>query len=850
VSTQLEQLQAALASTYAVERELGAGGMATVYLARDLKHDRQVAIKVLHQDLAATIGAERFEREIKLAAKLQHPHILGLYDSGSAGSLLYYVMPFVDGESLRDRLDREGQLPVEDAIQITLEVADALGHAHKLKIVHRDIKPENILLTGGHALVADFGIARAADEAGAAKLTQTGMAIGTPVYMSPEQGVGEKVGPASDIYSLGCMLYEMLAGEAPFTGKNAVQIMARHAMEQVPSIRIIRQSVPEEVEEAIFAAMGKVPADRPKTTAEFAEIMGMPLGATATLRVMGRTATRRTPSGMTRSYAGVPVLVPLWKRPWAIAAVAVVLVGGGLAAWQLGSGGSGAPLAVGGLDPRRIAVLYFDDNSNSPAGANGALADGLTEGLIQTLMQVQGLNVVSRTGVEPFRDAGVTLDSIGRALQAGTLVRGSITPDGDRIRVSVSLIDGNSGADLGERASFDGATTDLLGVRDSLALEVAALIRTRVGQEVRLRDQRSNTRSADAWLLVQRAEQLRKAGETASAAGDTLGRRRAFADADSLLGMAEQLDGRWADPIIMRGLIAYRWSRLLPRGEQLQLQEWIGVGLGHVNRALALDPGHADALELRGNLQYWRYLRGLEPDPTRAAALLASAQEDLEAATRSNPNQAGAWASLSHLYSYTGTVVDQKLAATKALEADAFLVDAGTIMSRLFLASYDLGQFPDADRWCQETRRRYPTSFQAPRCELFLLTTSARSPDPARAWVLADSVLAMAPANTRDYQRLHSRILVAAVLGRAGLADSALRVINSSLGDEQLNPTRDLALFGAFAATQANDTARAVSLLGIYLNANPRARGGLGEDPGWWFRGISQDPRFRQLVGP
>ncbi len=848
MSTQLEQLQAALASTYAVERELGAGGMATVYLARDLKHDRQVAIKVLHQDLAATIGAERFEREIKLAAKLQHPHILGLYDSGAAGGLLYYVMPFVDGESLRDRLDREGQLSVEDAIQITLEVADALGHAHKQNIVHRDIKPENILLTGGHALVADFGIARAADDAGAAKLTQTGMAIGTPVYMSPEQGVGEKVGPASDIYSLGCMLYEMLAGEPPFTGKNAVQIMARHAMEQVPSIRIIRQSVPEEVEEAIFAAMGKAPADRPKTTAEFAEIMGMPLGATATLRVMGRTSTRRTPSGMTRSYAAIPAPVPVWKRPWAIAAAAVVLVGGGLAAWQLGPGGSGALPAAGGLDPRRIAVLYFDDNS--PTGANGALADGLTEGLIQTLMQVQGLNVVSRTGVEPFRDTGVSPDSIGRALNAGTLVRGSVTPEGDRIRVSVSLIDGNSGADLGERASFERVASDLLGVRDSLALEVAALIRTRVGQEVRLRDQRSNTRSADAWLLVQRAEQLRKAGETASAAGDTVGRRRAFADADSLLGMAEQLDGRWVDPIILRGLIAYRWSRLLPRGEQLQLQEWINVGLGHVNRALALDAGHADALELRGNLRYWSYLRGLEPDPARAEALLASAQEDLEAATRSNPNQAGAYASLSHLYSYTATVVEQKLAGTRALEADAFLADAGTIMSRLFLASYDLGQFPDAERWCRETRRRYPTSFQAPRCELFLLTTSARNPDPARAWLLADSVATMAPATNRDYQRLHSRMLVAAVLGRAGQADSALSVINSSLGDEQLNPTRDLALFGAFAATRANDTARAVSLLAIYLNANPRARGGLGEDPGWWFRDISTDARFRQLIGP
>src|SRR5262245_5578467 len=212
--------------------------MATVYLGRDIKHEREVAIKVLNPELAASIGGERFEREIKLAAKLQHPHILGLFDSGEADGLLFYVMPFVKGESLRDRLDREGQLPIEDAVQITLEVADALGFAHSQNIVHRDIKPENVLVSNGHALVAGFGIARAASEGGGPTLTQTGMALGTPVYMAPEQAMGEKVGPTADIYSMGCMLYEMLAGEPPFTGKNATAIMARHAMEAVPSVRI------------------------------------------------------------------------------------------------------------------------------------------------------------------------------------------------------------------------------------------------------------------------------------------------------------------------------------------------------------------------------------------------------------------------------------------------------------------------------------------------------------------------------------------------------------------------------------------------------------------------------------
>ncbi|HUG28664.1 MAG TPA: serine/threonine-protein kinase, partial [Gemmatimonadales bacterium] len=580
MTAQLDRLKTALADTYVIERELGAGGMAVVYLGRDAKHDRQVAIKVLNPDLSATIGADRFQREIKVAAKLQHPHILGLYDSGEADGLLYYVMPFVQGESLRDRLDREGQLPLDDALQLILEVADALGYAHSQNIVHRDIKPENILLQGGHALVADFGIARAVEEGGAAKLTQTGMAVGTPVYMSPEQAVGEKVGPAADIYSLGCMLYEMLAGEPPFTGKNAVQIMARHAMEQVPSVRIVRQSVPEEMEEAIFAAMEKSPADRPKTCGEFTEILGMPLGATVTRRAMGRTTTRRTPSGMTRSYQTMAAPLPVWRRPWALAVAGLLVVGGGVAAWQFtGAGGGGATAnGIGGLDPARVAVLYFEDAS--AAGDLGYLADGLTEGLIQTLGQVQGLNVISRSGVEPFRDTEIASDSIARVLEAGTLVQGAISQVGDRYRISLNLLDGNSGARL-EGASFERASLDLIGVRDTLAQEAARLIQTRIGQEVRLREQRSSTQNNEAWLLVQQAEQLRKRGEEASAAGDTVARRQAFSGADSLLAMAEALDPDWVDPAVQRGLIAYRWSRLAGRDQAL-IRQYVDSGLAHV----------------------------------------------------------------------------------------------------------------------------------------------------------------------------------------------------------------------------------------------------------------------------
>ena len=843
----LERLSAKLSDRYAIERELGRGGMATVFLASDIKHDRRVAIKVLHPELSATIGAERFEREIKLAAKLQHPNILGLYDSGEADGLLFYVMPFVEGESLRDRLDRDGQLPIDDAIQYVLEVADALGYAHSQNIVHRDIKPENILVSNGHALVADFGIARAASEGGGQKLTQTGMAIGTPVYMAPEQSAGEKVGPTADIYSLGCLLYELLAGEPPFTGKNAMAIMARHAMETVPSIRIVRSTVPEEVEEAIFAAMAKTPTDRPQTAAQFAEILGVPLGTTTSRRaVMRHTATRRVPTAANQTYVAEPPAVPVWRRPLTIG-IAVLAIGAGIGLWRFETWRGKGVATTGGLDPTHVAVLYFEDLSRDQS--LGFLADGLTETLISTLGQVQVLSVVSKGGVQPYRDGTVTPDSIARALGTGTLVRGTIDREGtDRLRISVKLLDGNSGADF-QTAGLTESATNFLAVRDSVAQEVARLIRGRLGKEIKLREQRQSTRNVEAWALLQRAEQFRKSGEAAAAKNDTATMGRDYRAADSLLAGVEALDRNWPDPIVMRSQIAYRRSRF-PGLDPLAAKGWITEGLGHAERAVALDPDNPDALELRGTLHYWSWLLGLEPDKAKALALLNSAKTDLEKATLKNPAQAGAWATLSHLYYQTPdkTPVDVNLAARSALQADAFLSNADVILNRLFLSSYDLGQFPDAEHWCQELRRRFPAAIDALSCELFLLTTKARPPNPALAWALADSVTQRAPETSRAFQRLYGNMLAAIVLARAGQADSARHVIERSKGNEELDPTRDLTLVGAYGYVQLGDKEQAINLLKIYLSANERRRAGYADDPGWQLRALADDPRFRQLV--
>ena len=308
-------LAAALADRYRIERELGAGGMATVYLAQDLKHDRKVAIKVLRPELAAVIGAERFLAEIRTTANLQHPHILPLFDSGVADSFLFYVMPLIDGESLRDRLNRGKQLPVGDAVRIASEVASALDYAHRHGVIHRDIKPENILLHDGRALVADFGIALAASKAGGGRMTQTGMSLGTPNYMSPEQAMGEReIGPESDVYALGAVTYEMLAGEPPFTGPTAQSIIARVMTEEPRPLATQRKSVPPEVEAAIFTALEKLPADRFTTAAEFASAL---LG-----QGDRRTVGRKSP--------GKPSLIPPSRRPAVMIGAALLLLLAGL----------------------------------------------------------------------------------------------------------------------------------------------------------------------------------------------------------------------------------------------------------------------------------------------------------------------------------------------------------------------------------------------------------------------------------------------------------------------------------------------------------------------------------------
>jgi serine/threonine-protein kinase len=450
-------LRSALADRYRLERELGRGGMATVYLAHDLKHDRNVTVKVMRPELAAAIGAERFLSEIKTTANLQHPHILPLHDSGEARDAgdpmgrpyLYYVMPYVEGESLRDLLTRKQQLPIADAVRIATEVASALDYAHRHGVIHRDIKPENILLHDGNAVVADFGIALAVDVAGGQRLTETGMAVGTPPYMSPEQSVGEReLDGRSDIYALGCVLYEMLAGEPPYTGPTAQAIFAKRMTHPVPSVRSLRETVPESVDRALASALAKSPADRLATAHDFAEAL-----VSGTRPVdLGPMVVR--PAQRSRA-------LPLLR--WVAALVVLAVAGVGIVRWRRS--------ATPALDANLIAIAPFDVVDP----ALGVWREGAVDLLSRTLDGAGSLRTVSPSVVLHGwrgRSDRASATALAHRAGAGLAATSSLSRrGGDSVEVRSALLDIGRANVIGE-VSVVGTTVRMGELVDSLGLEI------------------------------------------------------------------------------------------------------------------------------------------------------------------------------------------------------------------------------------------------------------------------------------------------------------------------------------------------------------------------------------------
>jgi serine/threonine-protein kinase len=444
-----DRLRLALADRYRLERELGRGGMATVYLAEDLKHRRRVALKLFHPDLAASLGPERFHREVEIAARLSHPHILTLFDSGDADGVLYYVMPFVSGESLRARLLRDGPLPVDAAVRIAADVAAALGYAHAQGFVHRDIKPENVMLHEGEAMVADFGIAKALD-AGGATLTRTGFIVGTPAYMSPEQAAGDVVDGRSDVYSLACVLFEMLAGAPPF-GSEALPSLVRRLAEPPPSVRARRDDVPDPLDLAIRAALARDPAAR-CAAADFA----------ATLR-------------------------------------SAALTGAGPAQ------GAAPPADGAGAGTGSIVVLPFANLSPDPD--TEYFSDGMTDELISALTRVEGLRVVSRTTAFAFKGRALDVRAIGAELNVRAALEGSVRKAGRRLRVSAQLTDLTSGYQLWSEV-YDRDVEDVFAIQEEISRAIVSGLRVRLlGPDV-TRLVRPATDDLEAYTLYLKGRQL------------------------------------------------------------------------------------------------------------------------------------------------------------------------------------------------------------------------------------------------------------------------------------------------------------------------------------------------------
>ena len=445
----IERLRQAL-SSYTIDRELGRGGMATVYLAQDTRHGRLVALKVLHPELAASLGPDRFLHEIQVAARLNHPHILGLHDSGEADGFLYYVMPYVEGESLRERLDREQMLPIDEAIHHARAIASALDYANRQQVVHRDIKPENVMLYEGEAMVMDFGIAKAVSSVGSETLTQTGMMVGTPAYVSPEQAAGESnLDGRSDQYSLACVLYEMLSGERPFTGPTAQAVMAKRFTETPKPIRAVRSTVPENVERALTKALSTDVGARFRTSAMFAQAL-----ASSSLSTPTEAET----------------------VPHTVVSAA-----------------------------KSIAVLPF---SNMSADAeNEYFTDGMAEEIINALSKIQTLRVTSRTASFAFRGKSEDIAEIGQKLKVSTFLEGSVRRMGNRIRVTAQLVNVADGYQLWSER-YDREMEDIFAIQDDISQAIVKALRVILTEDEKKAIEKTRKVNVEAYDYYLRGRQF------------------------------------------------------------------------------------------------------------------------------------------------------------------------------------------------------------------------------------------------------------------------------------------------------------------------------------------------------
>jgi eukaryotic-like serine/threonine-protein kinase len=791
VSLTADRLQAGTADRYRIQRELGSGGMATVFLAEDLKHHRLVAVKVLRPELTAGVGPERFLREIEVAAHLQHPHILPLFDSGQladGSGVLYYVMPYVDGESLRQRISHEKQLPVGEAVRLAGEIADGLAAAHALGVVHRDIKPENILLQGGHAVIADFGLARALTAAAGEQLTQSGMALGTPYYMSPEQATGGDVDGRTDVYALGCVLYEMLTGAPPFTGATVQAVLARHSVDTVAPIRTVRSSVPEAIERVVLRSLAKVPADRYESARQLADALA-----------------RAAAGGEDAAPA------PRWPR---LAAAGVVLLGLALGAlWWRGQD-RGVHLPVADADPPvypRVAILSFANLSADTGSAY--LARGVSEEIASRLGHFPELRVASRSSVERLERAGGDLLAEARSLGFGHLVEGSVRRAGERIRVSVRLVTAADGLRRWDR-SYDRASTDLLQLQDEIALDVARAV---AGQLV-------SSSPVPHGGPVPRPE----AHDRLLQGNYYLAQRnpRGIARGIEAYTEATRLDSTFA---LAFAKLAQAYNLLLDWGwsyDGLPPDSLLARGWDAVERAVMLDSALADAWMARGSL-----LRFSHPGTFDGVRQAIQRAVDLDSSN----------AEAYHEYGMILRELDQDSAAAARFRR-AVSLEPDRPMSLVHLGWIDMnaGRYADARRWLDSAAAVNPGFYQAyAERALVRLVTG----DSAGARLDAETAVRLRPAS--------DHLSGEDVLGALDLAAGDTAGVRSRLAGLRRTAPRpedpgvhQAVAWAAFLVT-VGEHREALSFLSNARVAAPHLRMHL-EEPR--FERLRVDPRFRELM--
>jgi serine/threonine-protein kinase len=700
-----------LPDRYRILRKVGEGGMAQVYLAEDTRHRRQVAVKVLKPEVAAALGAERFLREIEIAANLRHPHILPLYDSGDAGGHLFYVMPFVEGESLRARLQRERELPIEDALRIAREVADALSYAHAHGVVHRDIKPENILIESGHAVIADFGIAKAVAAAGGSTaLTATGMSIGTPAYMSPEQAVGQgDVDGRSDLYSLACVFYEMLAGQPPFSGPTVEAVVRQHITVPPPPVTQFRPAVPAPVSDALARALAKNPADRFNPVGQFAAALGEPSMTAATLS---------------------PPPAPAAKGPvrrWQPAALVVLAVGMAVAAWVLFR----KPQAPSADSPRSLAVLPFENVSGDSTTAPFIL--GMHSEIVTQLTKVPGLQVASRRAALEYRDSRRGAREIADELGVVSLLTGSVERAGNQVRFSVALADASRGRELwAESYSRQFTAENLFEVQAEIARAVAAALSVQLSEQQEEEIARAPTANLAALDLYYRAIPLWD-GRGAEIS-DTL--------AERYLERAVTLDPGFAAA----------WSLLaLSRGWALRLGRTVDTlpAWTAVERTRTLAPGSLEAALATG---YYRYY---------VRADFAGALTELEDADRLLPNSSELQTAMGLLARRLGRWDESVTRFQRATQLDPRDADAGANLAETYMM---MNRLAEAEREFDRILAFAPTQPGA-ILDRFLLLQSWLG-DTARARSFATESISLVPSTVaawleervallaRDYPRV------------------------------------------------------------------------------------------------